>query len=448
MTRWTIDSFDALTASDGTATRAQTVLVVTDTLDGISEIGQTLITLGYRVQVALAHEGVVRGMPNVVPDAILLSLFDLIHEAEPLLLSVKAHVASPLVPVIGYLGAKETRPHGIDSVLYHPCHPKQIAGRVDSMVRLQTMQHELLRRTQVLRSRFDQDHTIPESVLARSLRVLFIGKAKPEFMVVLNALRERNVEVVAAFTSFTAFDYLHGREFDAVIMDAMDSAEPAQSILTSMQRNVRLHHMPKVCLVRRDTPSPCPQELLDIATDVISAEDHPDEITNRILEPASYHLIHSQIRSEFDAMGDGAVRDPDTGLFSREYLESYLDFLSNEGEARTVAVVRLVPNADFAVAEPFVRVAMAQAGGLLAGLVRINDLVARLSNDSFAIALPDLPEASLRGLGQRVVSVLEAAAFESGQKGSGPFTLEADVTFEDAIDGLPAATRVSRLLAA
>ena len=446
MTTWRIDTFDALTAGS-TDPGASTVLIVTDNLDGVSELGTTLITLGYRVQVAMAIDGLVRGTPQVPPSAVILRLTDLDDQAGPIVDALREHIGSPLVPFIGYFHPTATPPDGLDSTLFDPCSARQIAGRVDATVRLQAMQYELLRRQQVLRI-CGIDATPRHTDDDRKLRVLFIGKAKPEFMTILDAMRNRGVEVTGAFTSFTAFDYLHGREFDAVIIDTMDSAEPAQSILASMQRNMRLFHVPKICLVRKGDDSPCPRETLDLATDIVAATDPVEEITNRILEPATYHRIHASLRAEFDALGTHEVRDSDTGLYSREFLERYLDFLASEGEARQVCVIRLLPRSDSVIPEPFIRVAFAQAGGILSGLVRINDLVVRLGEDSFAVALPPLRERDLQSMTDRVRDVLEAAAFETGRRNAGPFTLDAEITLEDCSDALPAATRVSRLLAA
>ena len=424
---WTVDTFAALTASDCADALARTVLVVTDELDGVAEVGETLIGLGYRVQVAVARDGAVRGMPEGAPDAVLLCLNRYLADAKPLVRALKRHLAAPLVPFIGYLAPHDIMPEGFDSILIRPAHKRQIAGRVDATIRLQAMQHEYLRRTQVLRLAFDEEHRLAPDALGRQLRVLFIGTAKPDFTVVLNALRARNAEVTAAFTSFTAFDYLHGREFDAVIVDAVESSEPAASILESMGRNVRLHHVPKVVLVGEGGRSDVPKALLEKATDVISADCELAELTGRVLEPASFHLVHSQLRAEFGGIGGGNVRDPDTGLYGKAYIDAYLDFLQTEGEARTVCEIKLSPSAGFAVAEPFVRVAMAQAGGLLSGLVRVNDLVARTGFDSFSIAVAPMAADHLAGMCERVENVIECAAFESGVKGGGPFTLTVDV---------------------
>ena len=432
MTTWQIDTHDALTASDGVAALAKTVLVVTDALDDVETLGQLLIRLGYRVQVAYADGGHIRGMPERAPDAVL---FHVNHTpgADSLIATVADHICSPLVPLIGYLAADAPRPDALDSVLFAPAAPQQIIHRVDAMIRLQAMQHEILVRQQVLRNSFGQEAIIAPDALLRRLRVLFIGKARPDFMVILNALRDRDVEVVAAFTSFTAFDYLHGREFDAVVIDATTNTEPATAILSSMSRNVRLYHMPKIVLSAPD--SRIAPDLLQRATDVITGTQPTAELANRILEPANTHRLHSQLRAEFDAMGDATVRDPDTGLYSREVLQAYTDFLRSEGETRVLCRIRLTPDADFAVAPALVRVALAQAGGLIAGLVRVNDLTARLSETEFAVAVPLMSAANLQSLTQRITDVIECAAFESGKKDAGPFTLMADVTI-DAPEGL------------
>ena len=131
-------------------------------------------------------------------------------------------------------------------------------------------------------------------------------------------------------------------------------------------------------------------------------------------------------------MGDKVVRDPDTGLFNADFLKAYLDFLDSEGERRVLCRIRLVPQAGYVIDPAFIRVAMAQAGGLIGGLVRINDMVARLSEDEFAIAVPTMSAEKLTGMMSRVADVLECAAFESGKKGRGAFGMSADVR----VDGL------------
>jgi two-component system cell cycle response regulator PopA len=47
----------------------------------------------------------------------------------------------------------------------------------------------------------------------------------------------RGAEVVAAFTTYTAFDYLHDGDFDAVLLSAAEDLNDSLSISAGMRRN-------------------------------------------------------------------------------------------------------------------------------------------------------------------------------------------------------------------
>ena len=67
------------------------------------------------------------------------------------------------------------------------------------MIRLGQMEHEIIRRVETLREDFNVEYTLCDEVLNNPFRILFIGKATPDFMIIINALQKKNVEVVAAF---------------------------------------------------------------------------------------------------------------------------------------------------------------------------------------------------------------------------------------------------------
>ena len=122
-------------------------------------------------------------------------------------------------------------------------HASQIANRVNAMIRLGVMEAEIIRRQKTLLEDFGQTPELGDLSPDRKFRVLFIGKATPSFMVIVNAMQDKGVEVTAAFTSFSAFDYLHGEPFDAVVMNALEHSEPAFSISEAMRRNSKLYHL-------------------------------------------------------------------------------------------------------------------------------------------------------------------------------------------------------------
>src|SRR5690606_37486728 len=75
-------------------------------------------------------------------------------------------------------------------------------------------------------------------------RILAVGEPAPQFLALSNVLQRSGAEVVGAFTAYTAFDYLHERAFDAVVLWAGETPQEAMSIAAGMRRNTRLFHIP------------------------------------------------------------------------------------------------------------------------------------------------------------------------------------------------------------
>src|SRR5690606_22884808 len=90
-------------------------------------------------------------------------------------------------------------------------------------------------------------------------RILAVGEPAPQFLALSNALARSGAEVVGAFTAYTAFDYLHERPFDAVVLWAGDNRNEALSIAAGMRRNTRLFHTPVLLYLREESPVTLPE---------------------------------------------------------------------------------------------------------------------------------------------------------------------------------------------
>ena len=140
------------------------------------------------------------------PLAILIKTENADFQIEQILTAIKTRYVGLSIPVLALMAS--TPPlaeHPFDSILIEPAHPAQIVLRTISLIRLADMEQEIGLRLHTLEQDFGITHD--RSVVSESdpFNILFIGKASPEFMVVINALQRKNVRVVAAFTSFTAF---------------------------------------------------------------------------------------------------------------------------------------------------------------------------------------------------------------------------------------------------
>jgi len=406
----------------------QTVLIATDNMHESGYIAEELEKQGYDTAFCEFDGNKLKGTPRAAPAAILCVFSDYIEKTPAIIRALKTHFTPKALPVIGALTRDGNFDHKVfDTVIFPPAHIAQIANRVSSMIRLGQMEQEIHRRIETLNEDFNIDYQLSEDALRQPFRILFIGKATPDFMVVINALQKKNVEVVAAFTSFSAFDFLHERTFDAVVMNALEHSEPALTISETMRRNAKLYHVPTLFLVDPESFADHDLAYKKGARDIISAKADTEEISGRVLELANYHRIHDQLKREFSSIGGEACIDKETGVFNKTFFNHHLrrvcNHLKTVKEPMALMAVRVCPNAHFKVEDKNLRAAIAQIGSMLKSLVRMQDITARLENDVFIIAFPSQDRQSIIPIEKRISGIVDCAAFESGDADNGPFTI-------------------------
>lgn len=411
------------------------ILVVTDNNVAASHISDHLRPLNYDAHQSFFDGKTLRGTPKTAPDIILFALTDYVEHAPNLHRALKKHFNGRDLPTIAALSRKSSIDTSIfDSVIYPPAHPSQIATRVDSMVRLRSMEREIMRRIDTLSADFDVRYTLSDDALSKPFRVLFIGKATPEFMVIINALQEKNVDVVAAFTTFTAFDYLHDRHFDAVVMNALIDTEPAMTISQTMRRNSKLYHVPTLFLITDDFTQHA-QAFQSGARDVINAASPTDEISGRILELANYHRIHDQLKQEFSEVGGPLCIEGESGTFNEPFFYAHLKRVCRDvktsNSTLALMAVKIAAKASYPVSDAAFSRACGNVGAMIKNLVRMQDIVARIDDDIYLIAFPDETVDTIAAVNKRIDGIVDCAAFNSDKTDEPPFTVTIDaVTVE------------------
>ena len=408
-------------------TAQQTVLIATDNMNEASYIAEALEVQGYNAIFCEFDGQTLKDTPIKAPEAILIVFTDYIEKSPAIIKALKKHFAPHNPAIIGALMRDGNIDHSaFDSVIFPPAHITQIANRVNSLIRLGQMEREINRRSLTLNEDFDVDYQLEEVSLHKSFRILFIGKATPDFMVIINALQKKNVEVVAAFTSFSAFDYLHEGSFDAVVMNALEQSEPALTISETMRRNAKLYHVPTLFLINSETFKDHELAYKKGARDIISTQSDTQEISGRILELANYHRIHNHLKSEFDSISENCV-DTEANVFNEAFLRSHLKRVTTElslsNDPLSLIAIKAQPNSLFDIPADKVSAAMAQIGQMLKNLVRMQDITARLSEDVFMIAFPEQNIESVRSVIERIEGIVDCAAFDSGNAEDGAFTI-------------------------
>lgn len=410
--------------------RKTRVLIVSDHPTESRDVAKNLRALDLDVQLCLFDGQTLSAIPTRVPDTVLCHLVDYAEQGSKLAKVIRSHFQSRPVPIIGAM----SRPFpdasvGFDSTLFAPMHSSQIANRVSSMIRLGVMDGEISRRLETLQTEFGQSPDIGDMSPDRKFRVLFIGKASPSFMVIINALQDKGVEVTAAFTSFSAFDYLHGDPFDAVVMNTLEQSEPAFSISEAMRRNSKLYHTPTLFLVNGLTFKDYDGAYSRGARDIIDCDADSNEISGRILELANYHRIHEQMKADFMSLAVDAAVDRSGTAFSQQFMRAHLPLVLRDAAKSDLPVtllgLKLNASSVDGVTADAIASAFAQSAGLINNLVRMQDVVCRWDVDTFALAFFDTDRSEAQIILTRIRALLDCTVYDSGRFEGAPLSISA-----------------------
>lgn len=353
-------------------------------------------------------------LPSQMPKCIILALNESDIDFEALLERIQNRFPGFNIPVLALVSSiPPFEIEAFDSVLMHPCHPEQIFMRASALIRLSEMEREISLRLATLSENFNIDTAVEPEEDKEKLSILFIGKATPEFMVIINALQKNNVQVVAAFTSFTAFDYLYEKTFDAVVMNGLESTEPAFTVAQTMRKNASLFHVPALLLVNSSSFNNQDAAYERGISDIIDAEAPIDEIRARMTEQANFHRTHKNLKRLFGSLGDHTCLDRDTGLYNTQFFNTHLKRLNGyygtKGMPLTLCLIR-VTFEDKNLGEVSLTSAYQQVSGLIKNLLRLQDLVGRIDKGIFAVAFPGQTPEQLRSVTNRIQSILKCAA--------------------------------------
>jgi len=417
----------------------RSVLLVSDSHESISDLNAHLQDKGYNTVTSIFTDDRLQGIPRQAPDAIVVHLSAHPAKLKAVSTALRARFSDKNVPLIGVFGehASPVNPE-FDTVLLEPVHPNQVTHRIAAMIRLTIMQTEMSLRMETLREDFQVDYRLNPENFTDKLKVLFIGKATPEFMIIINALERKDVEVIAAFTSFTAFDFLHETTFDAVVINALNGMEPGLTISQTMRRNSSLFHTPSLLLGRKGiTQSSLAYE--HGVSDILYSDADEKDIQDRILELARFHRLHRQVKAEFENLGQAECID-ESGTYSSDFFEKHLNRLVDHYSAQDLPVSIITAQVTFDEDAPETQESkdyvMNQAGSMIKNMVRVYDVSARLSHNIYVIAFPGQHASSLEPVVKRLSAISKNVEFGAIGTGRKTFRVNVDVSLSELGHGV------------
>lgn len=413
-------------------------------MQGLSE---ALDRLGLRTLSAFAPDAAYAALSDLPIEAVLVD--EASQDSWPHVVEKLRAAAWPRrVPVI--MARDDDRyaiPDGWDMVFTRDAHPQQIALCVEHMVRACVAEEEYDVRCQTFTITPDQTLAMMDN--QAPLCLLSVAQPDPEYLALTHRLREQGVEIVAALSSYSAFDYLHDKTFDAVLLWGGEHPSEALSVASGMRRNTRLYHTPILLRLNRTEELDLGNAFLRGVNDIANPKAGIEEVADRILRLARIHRRQMTIRKTLENMRRSPEMDAETGLFGRDLFAAHLARLSRAAEQRgrslSICVLKISETPDVARArqKKLLDAAVPQIGTMIARLVRAEDTGGRLSNDVFALALPATQLEQARNVAERISAVIGCTAFNAGN-GKPPYVVEFDVGAAQIMEGEPAAHALMR----
>ncbi len=414
----------------GIVTVQARVLIVAreDTVAG--PLAEGLDRLGWRTITARGPYAAMSAVSDLQIEAAIVDLANAGDDPAALARRLKDTVAPRRLPVVAIGEPDASLRSAFDLILTHPLHPAQAVLRLESLVRMAIAEEEFELRMETFADRGRR--LDPPDMEPGPYRVLAIGEPTPQFLALHNALSKAGVDVIGAFTAYTAFDYLHERPFDAVVLWGGDNQSEALSIAAGMRRNTKLYHIPTMLYLSADNYVGVTEAFHRGVTDVASPNAPEGETSARVIELARCHRRQAVIRQALERARSTGLMDVTTGLFTRDLFAAHLARLAaaakNRNRPLSVCVLRVAdrPEIEKARAGGWLDRAAPQIGSMISRLIRVEDTAARLGPEIFALALPATQGHAARAAAERISAVIACTAFDAGT-GKPPFVAEFDI---------------------
>ena len=235
-------------------TNAARILVVGDQDDRMTQLSTELNGLGYECVTGGLQQSIAEVTGTRRPDVVVLDMGCAEASKNPktyfaLAKSLKQSALASHLRIVLMTGDDRAEFNGaisdIDDLLIGPASPVRLHHRLKSLVRLNTMHEELVRRLNT-QSRYGVDApaavTPPRQM--ENAMVLVLGDAKG--LPLIELALAKHATLVGALSAGTALDYLDRRDFDAIVIDAGSDLERYVGFARDVRRNSRLFNLPIV----------------------------------------------------------------------------------------------------------------------------------------------------------------------------------------------------------
>jgi len=396
------------------------ILIVTDDAGLSQELTRKLEQQRYEVRVTDSQADALAEAARDHPDIILLG--DTFKGGDPTtftrILKGSAATYDIAICLVNLVPTAEIQTRalaaGMSDVLTPPLTDTKLIARLRPLLRLQSMQIELQQRGIAARP-FDTALP-PFAAPARRKtdnedRILLIGGDVKELA---RHLPEASVSMVE--NPYVAEDELENQNYDAAIAVANDQPDAYLDLCTQSRNNPRLFNLPLILIA---DPAQIDEETAyqHGVSGYFAEPADPFQLNNAAMFLVRRQRMRWAVREALTEAALPAIKDPATGVFSRDYFDSYLPirvaYAHKLNRPLSIAFFR-VPDVE-AVRQRFgdeqANHLRLQVSQWITGLLRVEDMTARFEENEFCVVLPDSPQNEASLVINRIAGVLAYTDF-------------------------------------
>lgn len=405
-----------LVGSSNTASNQQQKLMNAINQSGFKTIDTTFQDLASALKQAHAHDILIFNLEGLSEETGFLKCNKLAE-------TIKNNPATSTIKIlsIGISNSicdqtKEIFNHSFNDLLFGPIRVPSIISRLKSLVRLDTMDKELNRRS-AINEQYGLTQKYNRSSFISHENSTLLVTGRPNGFSRIEETLSPIATLVGALSTQAAFDYLERDKFDILIINGGRNPARYLEFIETVRMNTDLYSLPILLVAQPSKLSDSHIPYEAGVTDFIEAPLNKNELVLRTKALIQEHRFRDTLAKTYLEARHIPTNDALTGLYTYSYFREHLDYLleeylplSNKFSLISISIENIEEiNRDygFASGDQVLR----QVSEILMTINRGEDLLSRISGRKFVLTLPNTNQKQAINVVQRVEGILKQTKF-------------------------------------
>lgn len=308
---------------------------------------------------------------------------------------------------------------GLDDMLVATTSNEIVLARLHPLVRLSTMHSEFRRRiASAAKAGIGIDVEGVQEVDDKNCRVLFVGSEFASVTALTEALESSDFKPESEPDFFKAGVRLAEETFDAsvIVVEEDEPLDKAIFLCAHIRNNPRLFNLPVLIAVESDVVRIGDAPYAQGASMVVPLTPDLEEMTAGLRFLVRRQRLRWNLHGPLTATLQAGTADNLTGLYSESFARAHLAHLLKFGARRrrnlSLALFSIQTVAGLDAESEDARLLMQQAADWISGLVRVEDMAARIGTIDICAVLPGAAEPEALQATNRITGVLQNTAFK------------------------------------